>query len=115
MSGMLRESGVTEPIATRTGSKSDHKTVYAFFDMPRVPQYKIEKYTYTIQTPEGDEEMKAYLNQASFAEVVEEEHPSKKVDKLHEIFEYGMNKFYKTVSKSKKTLNHLGPETAFVV
>ena len=46
MTSSVIEAGVTEPVHTQEGTKSDHKTVYATFRMPRVPNYELHKYSY---------------------------------------------------------------------
>ena len=40
------EAGVTEPVHSQDSTKSDHKTVFAKFRMLRVPNYKLDRYTY---------------------------------------------------------------------
>lgn len=49
----LTDSGVVAAIRNEDGTETDHKTVFASFRMPRVPDYSIEEYSYLHLTEEG--------------------------------------------------------------
>ena len=43
---LLFDQGTTTPISTVDGVDSDHMTVISQFRMPRIPSYRVEKYSY---------------------------------------------------------------------
>ena len=78
--------------------------VYVNARMPRVPQYSVEKYTYLKQTPEGDEQLEAYLRKQDWKTIINPVHTADQmVQNLHDIFEKGMQDCYERKVSVKKT------------
>ena len=100
----IRDAGVTEPIKSIQGVQTDHKTVYMNSIMPRVPQYEIQKYTYLKQTPEGDTKLKEFLCKQDWKTVfVGCQDSTCMVERMHAVFEKGMEECYDRKSSTKKT------------
>ena len=66
---LVTQAGVTEPICNLAGTETDHLTVYVNARIPRVPEYKVESYSYLKQTKEGDELLKRYLNNYDWSNI----------------------------------------------
>ena len=62
----LSESGTVEPIWSQERVRSDHRTVLVSHKMPRVPEYKIEEYSYRHLTEEGFTKFGEWLGEPPF-------------------------------------------------
>ena len=103
MGNQLLEAGITAPISTREGVESDHRTVYASFRMPRVPSYKITKYTYVRKNEEGLAKFDHCLASQDWSLVMELDSASEKVQALHNIIEQGMLTSFEKKTSVRKT------------
>lgn len=106
MTDLVIDSGVTDAITSEGGVPSDHNTVYFSFRMPRVPQYKIEQYSYHRITPEGTSKFGSWLEQQEengWAEVLTKDDPSEMVEELHRLFNEAMDYCYEKKTRVKKT------------
>ena len=79
----LFRAGVTDPIFNSEGTETDHKTVYASFDLPRVPQYSVQKYSYQRETEAGKKKFGELLAETDFSTMFS----STDVDEKVEIFQ----------------------------
>ena len=71
--------------------------------IPRVPDYKIDKYSYVKQTAEGDKKMTEHLSKVDWAQVTDQKHVDLMVDNLHRIFTSASDYRYKTVTTTRKS------------
>ena len=97
------EAGVTEPVNAQDGTKSDHKTVSVRFKMSRVPNYKLDKYTYIRKNSASLSEFDVYLREQDWDSVYKSESPTGKVQALHRIIEQGINKCFEKKTSVRKT------------
>lgn len=98
------KAGVTEPICNTGGVESDHKTVYMCATMPRVPEYKVEMYTYLKQTEEGDNKLSSFLNEYDWSSIISmKTDPDSMVAEMQRVFEQGMESSYERKTSTKKT------------
>ena len=85
------------------GVQSDHLAVHLMARMPRVANYKIQKYTCTSQTPEGDKMFSDKLNEAPLHEIEKQNDPSAMVDQLHDLFKQISAESYETKISVEKS------------
>ena len=74
-----------DPLQSDTQADADHQVVFAKYRMPRVPQYRIQQYSYRRITDKGCVDFGRWLKDQKWTEMREEENPSKKVDLLHSL------------------------------
>ena len=106
MSDMLVDSGTTAPITTPEGVPSDHRTVFFSFRMPRVPQYRIERYTYHRITPEGSAKFDSWLRpyeETGWRQITTKSTVDQMVDELHKLLGEAMDHCYEKKERVKKT------------
>ena len=106
MDAMLIDAGVTDPITNDYGVPSDHKTVFFSFRMPRVPQYKIEKYAYHQTTNKGDVLFGQWLvrqGEMDWKQITECRTTDQMVEALHQLFREAMDACYELKTRVKKT------------
>ena len=99
----VTESGVTEAICSQTGTGTDHLTVFVNAQIPRVPQYQVEEYTYLKQTDEGDSKLAEFLKGQDWDELMQGKSSNEMVNELHRVFDEGMEASYKRMKSSKKS------------
>ena len=106
MSEILLDCGVTDSIVNEFGVPTDHETLFCSFRMPRVPQYKIESYTYHHICNNGDLKFGEWLDgkeSEGWDEVFMSKTTSEMVDKLHSEFSSAMDSCYELKTRKKKT------------
>ena len=103
----LVDAGTTDPLQADTiGAPGDHRTVFATFRMPRVPQYEIEQYSYYRIDEKGTEKMKEILNRerdSGWANVLKHDDVNDLVEELHKLIENGMAEAYEKKTRKKKS------------
>ena len=104
----LKDAGVTAPIQSVDGVPSDHKTVYATFHMPRVPQYKIVKYSYIRKNEESLAKFDSWLTEQDWKSVITPDDPTEKVRALHELLRTGQSSVLKKRKVSVRLRSRLG-------
>ena len=99
----ITDSGITEPIWSRDGVRTDHNTVFVSFRMPRVPSYTIEKYSYKHLTEEGHNKFAQWFDASDWSSVREARTVDQAVAELHVMFERGIAHSYETKTRKKKS------------
>ena len=100
---LVVDSGTVEPIHSNEGTPSDHLTVFASFRMPRVPSYKIESYSYRHLTQDSHQLFGQWLGGVDWSPVLAEKDVDRSVEKLHAIYEEGLQTAYTLKSRTKKS------------
>ena len=100
---ILVDSGVTEPIQSETGVPSDHLTVYASFKMSRVPDYRVEEYSYYQVNEEGSRKFGQWLVEQDWTGVTSVEAIDNKVEALHQLFQEGITHSFGFRTRKKKS------------
>lgn len=77
------ESGTTEPIKSENDIPTDHLTIFARFKMKRVPDYKVETYSYYHETEAGNLRFGDWLKDQDWSEVRQSVSVDQKVEALH--------------------------------
>ena len=103
MNDQLKEAGTTTAIKSEEGVYSDHLTVFATFRMPRVPDYRVEQYSYFHYTQEGNKRFGNWLAKQKWEGILLERDVHKKVSNLHDLFEKGTSESYEWKTRVKKT------------
>ena len=99
----VRGYGTTDPIVSEADIPTDHLTVYASFTMSKVPEYKIEEYTYFHETPEGNSKFGTWLTKQDWAELLAAEDVDRKVEILHDLFNEATAYSYEWKVRKKKS------------
>ena len=99
----IKEFGTLPALFNADGVMSDHDAVHLLARIPRVPDYKIDKYSYIKQTAEGDKKMTEQLSKVDWTRVTGQRHVDLMVDNLHQIFNSASNSSYKTVTTTRKS------------
>ena len=99
----IKENGTLPALFNQDGIASDHMAVHLYAKIPRVPDYTIERYSYVKQSQEGDLKLKTFLEQADWTTVTNCSSVHTMVDRLHDIFEKGMEVCYDRVTTSRKS------------
>ena len=100
---LLIDSGVTEPIESEDGVPTDHLTVFSTFKMSRVPEYRVEEYSYYHINQEGKNKFGKWLSGNDWRGVMTAGDVDAKVDKLHESFEKGISESFEYRTRKKKS------------
>ena len=99
----VKDSSILPALFNQAGTESDHKAVLVRTRIPRVPDYKVQSYYYTQQTPEGDAEFLKIIGQVDWTELEKMGDSSEMVDFLHGEFERAMSIAYKTIKTKRKS------------
>ena len=99
---ILIDSGVTDPIECMEGMKSDHKTVFAKFRMPRVPSYEIQDYEYYHITQEACQAFANWAETQTWKTVYDGDSPDTKVQALESLIAQGMKRAFKKKTRIKR-------------
>ena len=97
------DNGTTEAIWNECGTRTDHLTAYASFRMPRVPTYKIEKYSYRHLSEEAHLKFGKWLETIDWQPVLGTDSANEATAALHSIFEQGLETAYEYKTRKKKT------------
>ena len=100
---LLIDSGVVDPIECVEGIRSDHKTVFAKFRMPRVPSYDTQSYEYFHVTGEACKKFATWAKQQKWQEVTQASTSSEKVAALEKTLEVGMMESFVKKQRVKKS------------
>ena len=104
----LVDQGTTDPLTSDDPDRADadHRVVFASVRMPRVPQYKVEEYSYRRITEEGNVVFREWIEEnerKDWSAVMACPDASSKVAALHKIFLEGMNRAYELKTRRKKS------------
>ena len=100
---LVASSGVSEPLESHQGLRSDHKIVFARLRMPRVPTYTIQKYSYYNVTDEGKLKFGHWIKEQTWETVFREVTPTAKVRELHGLFGQAMKRCFRWTTRKKKS------------
>ena len=103
---LLLEAAVIDPIMINDpnlGADADHSIVCTKFRRARVPQYKVESYSYCRLTEDRNAKLAEYLDeQAEWHDVSSSAMVSHMVEELQRIFKRCMDSSFKYVTQNKK-------------